>query len=72
MENLPVTPRENWIRMLRHQKTYWMPMFGDFDEIIRGMIVDVIEDPSYDPEQAAIDLAERTDEAIELYNMSKQ
>ena len=50
----------------------WMPMFGDFDEIIRGMIVDVIEDPSYDPEQAAIDLAERTDEAIELYNMSKQ
>ncbi len=42
MENLPVTPRENWIRMLRHQKTYWMPMFGDTQMILPNIIPDVV------------------------------
>lgn len=50
----------------------WMPMFGDFDVLIRDMIIDVIENPDYDPEQAALDFAEKADECIEMYNLSKQ
>ncbi len=49
-----------------------MPMFGDFEEVIVGMIEAVINDPDYDPEQAALDLAEQTNECIEMYNLSKQ
>jgi len=42
MENLPVTPRENWIRMLRHERTFWMPTFGDTQMILPNIIPDVV------------------------------
>ena len=35
-----ITPRENWIRMLRHEKTRWMPLYSDTQLIMPNIIPD--------------------------------
>ena len=49
MIDLPITRRENWIRMLKHETPMWMPMYSDTcfimpshvpDNIARAMVVE--------------------------------
>ena len=48
-----------------------MPMYTDVETIIISQINKVIDDPTYTAEQATADLKTLTEEAMELYYMSK-
>ena len=42
MTEFPITPRENWIRAMKHEMPYWMPMFSDTQLILPNIIPDVV------------------------------
>lgn len=49
----------------------FLPMFGDVHQIVIDYIKKIIDDKSYTPEQATLDLADAVNESIELYTLSK-
>lgn len=49
----------------------FLPMFGDFHQIGIDMINSAIDDPTQDPADLTKQFAEKADECIELYTLSK-